>query len=106
AAALGPALGRASDTTTAAVAAALAPGGGPALYGGVDPQWPAAELVAVEAFDRCLRSFGVGKLDERESARPPGRAIGGEEDLRDGPGLREQLHEVVLGGRKLEVADE
>jgi len=107
AAALGPVGPRTgAEGPVEPAAAARRPVGGRLVGGLVDAQLAPAQLVAVEALDGGGGVFRVGELDEGEAARPAGGAVGGEEHVDDGAGLREQLFELVLGGAEFEVADE
>lgn len=79
--------------------------GGPLLRL-VDAEIPAVQLVAVEPGDGRGRGRTVGVLDERESPGPPGRPVGGQEDLDDFSRLREQTLELVARRREGQVPDE
>jgi hypothetical protein len=79
---------------------------GGAIVGVVHTQATTAEVVTVEAADRirCLRVASV--LDESESARPAGFAIGADVDADDTSSRSEKLRELLLGRGEAQIADE
>src|SRR5579862_3653996 len=61
----------------------------------VDPQRPAAHVLAIEVLNGA-RSIGARHLDEREAAGPSRVPIGDDIDRLDGAVLREQGADLVL----------
>ena len=49
-------------------------------------------------------SLGLGELDERESARPAGLAIGRQVHVDDAPRFGEQRRQLLLGGAEIQIA--
>src|SRR5271165_5978763 len=75
-----------------------------ARLGFVNGQRPAVEVGPVEGSDRLIGAFA--HLDEPETARPAGLAIGGYLGSGNTAVSREHLAEIIRGGREGEVADE
>src|SRR5438876_4496620 len=74
-----------------------------ALLGLIHPQRPPAQLLAVDILDRA-RGVGARHLDEPETARPAGVAIGDDAHRLDGAVLCEQLAHLGVSGGKRQVA--
>src|SRR5437764_7532822 len=81
-------------------AAAVARG---ALLGLIHPQRPPAQLLAVDILDRA-RGVGARHLDEPETARPAGVALGDDAHRLDRAVLCEQLAHLGVSGGKRQVA--
>src|SRR5689334_21865313 len=84
-------------------AAAAAVTASAALLSLVDAQRATAELLAIEILDGA-RCVGARHLDEAETARAAGVAIGDDAHRLDGAMLCEQLTDLGVGSRKRQVA--
>lgn len=108
-AALGPrGLAEARAAAAAAAAGAGPEGPGRALrpvLGHVDVELASLELVLVELLDALLGFFLVRELDEGETSRPAGVAVGRQIDVNDLPGFCEQVGELALGRVVTQVSD-
>jgi hypothetical protein len=94
---------------TAAISATTASSGATTLPFGasfVDVQFAAAELATVEAGDGLFAIVVAGHLDEPETARAAGIAVGEDTDSIDLSIGRKQLPQLIFRGIEAEVADE
>src|SRR6185295_8420112 len=96
----------ASASATPATAGKSARSAGSPVFGFGHPDLAPFQLMAFELLDRGGRLRVVAELDEGESSRPAGGAVGGEENFDHLADLGKQRLEIALGRVVTEVADE